>query len=290
MRSGPVVVVMLTHRDPPLVQRLVDRVCQGDDVAVVVHHDPRGPELGLRPSSQVHQVAEPVAASWGRIGLARAVLTALSTARTAVPELSWALVVSGQDYLSRPMAEVEQELRSTDQDAFLRWFPIGEPADDVIAWQARCRSRYLHSRRLPGSVRHVPAPRRHPFRDGLGLFVADMWPNLSAAALDHVLVQRRRRPEIERYLATCQVPDEALVPTLLLNDRGGLRVCDEGRRFIRWTPGAPHPETLTAADEDAIRASDSFFARKVDPVRSAGLMDRLDHQPVPPAVEDRAAR
>jgi hypothetical protein len=278
VQAGPVVVVMLTHRDPPQVQRLVDRVCQGDDVAVVVHHDPRGPELALRPSAQVHRVAEPVAASWGRIGLARAVLTALTTARTAVPELSWALVVSGQDYPSRPMTSIEQELRGTEQDAFLRWFPVGDPADDVIPWQARCRSRYLHSRRLPGSVHHVPAPRRHPFRGGLGLYVADMWPNLSAAALDHVLVQRRRRPEVERYLATCQVPDEALVPTLLLNDRGDLRVSDDGRRFIRWTPGAPHPETLTVEDEGAIRAGDSFFARKVDIERSAELMDRLDQQ------------
>src|SRR5206468_8352141 len=42
---GPVVVVLLTHRDPPLVQRLVDRVLAGRDVAVVIHHDPRGPEL-----------------------------------------------------------------------------------------------------------------------------------------------------------------------------------------------------------------------------------------------------
>ncbi len=67
-----------------------------------------------------------------------------------------------------------------------------------------------------------------------------------------------------------------MLPTLLLNDRGGLRVSDDGRRFIRWTPGAPHPETLTAEDAEAIRASGSFFARKVDLERSAGLMDALD--------------
>jgi hypothetical protein len=41
----------------------------------------------------------------------------------------------------------------------------------------------------------------------------------------------------------------------------GLR---ENRRFIRWKPGTSNPELLGAADEPAIRASDAWFARKVD--------------------------
>jgi hypothetical protein len=174
------------------------------------------------------------------------------------------------------MPDIERELRTSDQDAYLRWFPIGDPADDVVPWQALTRRRYLHSRRLPGSHRHIPLPRRHPFRDGLGLYVGDMWPNLSAAALDHVLAQRSRLPRVERYLATCQAPDEAFLPTLLLNDRGALQVANDRKRFIRWEQGAAHPRTLAAADLPAIETSSDFFARKVDLTASAELLDGLD--------------
>ena len=276
MGQGPVVVVMLTHRDPPLVQRLVDRVLEGRDVAVVVHHDPRGPELGLRPSSQVHLVPDPVKATWGRIGLARAVLHGLDHAVRAVPDLSWALVVSGQDYPCRPMRSIEDELRTGGHDAYLRWFRVGAPEDDVVPWQSLTRARYLHRRRIPFSHRHVPFPRRSPFRDGLDLYIGDMWPNLSAAALEHVRRQRERLPVVERYLARCQAPDEALLPTLLLNGSGRLDVCNDRKRFIRWTSGTSHPHVLTVDDLDAVRTSGDFFARKVDAHRSAELLDQLD--------------
>ena len=279
MGQGPVVVVMLTHRDPPLVQRLVDRVRDGRDVAVVVHHDPRGPALDLAPSPQVHQVPEPVEASWGRIGLAHAVLLGLETARSWVPDLSWALVVSGQDYPARPMSRIEDELHAGGHDAYLRWFKVGDPADDVVPWQGLTRARYLRRLRVPGSHRHVPFPRRHPFRGGLDLFIGDMWPNLSAPALDHVLAQRARLPRVERYLSWCQAPDEALLPTLLLNDGPtgptGLDVVNDRKRYIRWTTGSPHPELLTVHDVPAITGGTDFFARKADP-GDLEVLDLLD--------------
>lgn len=276
MGQGPVVVVMLTHRDPPLVQRLVDRVLRGRDVAVVVHHDPRGASLALRPSSQVHVIPDPVKATWGRIGLARAVLHGLDHAVDVVPDLSWALVVSGQDYPCRPMSSIEDELHHGGHDAYLRWFRVGKPSDDTVPWQALTRTRYLRRRRVPFTHRHLPFPRRHPFRDGLDLYVGDMWPNLSAAAIDHVRSQRSRLPVVERYLSRCQAPDEALLSTLLLNGSPQLDVVNDRKRFIRWTSGGSHPHVLTAGDLDAIRTSGDFFARKVDSERSAGLLDRLD--------------
>jgi hypothetical protein len=279
--TGPVVVVMLTHRDPALVRRVVDRVRQGRDVAVVIHHDPRGPQLDLPPSPQVLQVPDPLRASWGRMGLALAVTRSLAYARSRVPEMSWGLVISGQDYPCRPMSAIEDELAVSPYAAYLRWFPIREPAADVVPWQAVARDRYLRRMRLPATHRHLPFPRMHPFRDGrkragLGLFIGDMWCNLSAAAIDHLAEQQARHASLLRYLGRCQTPDEALIPTLLLNGGGDLRVANDRKRYIVWHPGRPHPEILTPSDADDVLASGDFFARKVDLARSGSLLDRLD--------------
>ena len=51
---------------------------------------------------------------------------------------------------------------------------------------------------------------------------------------------------------------------------------NQRRRYITWVEGQPHPETLGSSHLSAILGSGDFFARKVDPVESAQLMDRLD--------------
>ncbi len=279
MSGGPVVVGILSHRDPPLVRRLVERVLESPGTVALVHHDPRGPLLDLPSDDRVLRVPDPQPCNWGQPGLALGVLRCVTAAADLVPDLSWFLLVSGQDYPVRPMASIEAELRASPHDAYLRWFPVdADPRSDVHPWQAVCRRRYLHRLRLPRTHRAVPAPRRSPFRDGTGLFIGDMWVNLGATAVAHVLEQRARLRPVERYLHRCSIPDEALLPTLLLNDAGHLDVVDERRRYVRWTPGQWHPAFLDVGDLPKMRSSRDFFARKVDSLRTADLLDLLDRE------------
>ncbi len=277
MSAGPVVVVVLSHRDPPLVRRLVGRITEGTNTVAVVHHDPRGPELGLPASDSLLVVPDPRPCHWGGMDLARTMLRTIGFAATAVPDLSWVLLVSGQDYPARSMSAVEADLASSTADAYLRWFCVSaNPTADVHPWQARTRRRYLHRRRLPRSHRSVPFPRRPPFRNGTELYVGDMWVNLRDSAVAHVLAQRTRLGRVERYLSRCSIPDEALVPSLLLNDAGHLDVVNDRKRYIRWVEGQPHPEYLTLDDVPLISAAPDFFARKVDSAQTPDVLDRLD--------------
>ena len=277
MSGGPVVVSVLSHRDPPLVRRLVERVLDGGDTVALVHHDPRGPALDLPADDRVLLVPDPQPCDWGRPALALAMLRLVEIAAQRVPDLSWFLLVSGQDYPARPVGEVVAELRAAPADAYLRSFRVDpDPAGDVHPWQAVCRRRYLHRARLPFTHRSVPAPRRPPFRGGSGLHVGDMWVNLGERAVAHLLEQRRRRRDLERYLLRCAIPDEALLPTLLHSDSAGLDLVHDRKRYIRWTEGDKHPAFLEAAEAPAIRASGDFFARKVDSERTADLLDLLD--------------
>jgi len=275
-QPGPVVVAVLSHRDPPLLRRLVERVLEGERAVALVHHDPRGPAPDLPTDSRVLRVPDPERCDWGREGFARAMLRSVEHAADAVPDLSWVLLVSGQDYPCRPMRSIEAELAASPHDAYLRWMRVGDPADDVHPWQARTRQRYLHRLRLPFSRRHVPFPRRSPFRDGTGLYVGDTWPNLGAAAVAHLRAQTALRSRVEPYLRWCASPDEALLPTLLLNGAGHLDVVDDRKRYMRWVEGEPHPRMLGAQDVPAIRSSGAFFARKVDSERTPEVLDLLD--------------
>jgi hypothetical protein len=267
IRRGTVAIVVLTHRAPAQVARLVSTLQGGRDTMVAVHHDPRGEPLRLRASSSLALVPDPVPCPWGQLGIVVAIRRSLEWLRANVPELSWALVISGQDYPIRTMASIEAELAGTRYDAFLRHLRVdGDPADDHHPWQATTRRRYLYRRRLPASVRSVslPWPRRHPFHDGFRLYAGEQWVNLSARAVDKVLDSPLNGPLL-RYLRRAPNADEAWIGTVALNGEPELTVVNDRRRYIRWPGGgATHPAVLGPADLAALRASDAFFARKVD--------------------------
>jgi Core-2/I-Branching enzyme len=278
--AGPVVVLILSHRDPPLVHRLTRRLTAGSNTAVVIHHDPTGPALDLPRSDAVLTMPAPQHAEWGRMSLALTVVNGLRFAATHIPELSWMLVISGQDYPTRHIKDIEQDLAQSSKDAYLRYFRVDrEPGADEHHWQQLTRRRYLRKIRLPGTHRSVPFPRRHLF-DGrdLSLYVGDQWVNLNQAAVHHVLEQQRRLPQVERYFNWCSIPDEGFLSTLLLNNAQHLAIEADRRRYISWTKGQRHPALLEIADVEKAAASTDLFARKVDSERTPDVLDLFDQR------------
>lgn len=275
---GTVAVAVLSHTRPAQVARLVSRLECGTNTMVAVHHDPRGEPLRLRPSSSVALVPDPVSCPWGRLGIVAAIRRSLEWLRANVPTLSWALVVSGQDYPIRTMASIEAELAAARCDAFLRHFRLdGDPADDVHPWQTTVRRRYLYRRRLPATARSLslPWPRRNPFFGNVGLYAGDIWVNLSARAVDKVLDSPLNAPMLQ-YLRRSPNPDEAWAVSVALNGDPELAVVNDRRRYIRWPPRSRHPAALGPADLTDLRASSAFFARKVDLTVWPDAYDALD--------------
>ena len=275
---GTVAVAVLSHTRPAQVARLVSRLECGTNTMVAVHHDPRGEPLRLRPSSSVALVPDPVSCPWGRLGIVAAIRRSLEWLRANVPTLSWALVVSGQDYPIRTMASIEAELAAARCDAFLRHFRLdGDPADDVHPWQTTVRRRYLYRRRLPATARSLslPWPRRNPFFGNVGLYAGDIWVNLSARAVDKVLDSPLNAPMLQ-YLRRSPNPDEAWAVSVALNGDPELAVVNDRRRYIRWPPRSRHPAALGPADLTDLRASSAFFARKVNLTVWPDAYDVLD--------------
>jgi hypothetical protein len=275
---GTVAVVVISHRAPAQIARLATHLASGRDTMVAIHHDPNGEPLSLRPSSSVALVPDPVPCPWGQMGIITAIRKSLEWLRTNVPELSWAMVISGQDYPIRAMESIEDELASAPCDAFMRNFRVdGDPAGDVHHWQAVTRQRYLHRRRLPGSARSVwlPWERRHPFHDGLGLYAGEQWVDLSARAV-HKVLDSPFDDSVQRYLRRSPNADEGWLGTVLINGEPELTVANHRRRYVRWPGGTPHPAVLGPGDLPALRESDAFFARKVDLAAWPEAFDVLD--------------
>jgi hypothetical protein len=275
---GTLAVVVLSHRAPAQVARLAARLADGRDTLVAIHHDPKGEPLALRASSSVALVPDPVPCRWGRSGINVAIRKSLEWLRANVPELSWVLVISGQDYPIRPMRSIEDELASAPCDAFMRYLRVdGDPADDVSRWQGRARQRYLYRRRLPASPwsARLPWPRRHPFGNGLRLYAGEQWVNLSVRAV-HKVLDSPFSDGVLRYLRWSPNSDEAWLTTVALNGEPELTVVNDRRRYVQWPGGTPHPAVLGPDHLPALRESTAFFARKIDLDAWPQACDALD--------------
>jgi hypothetical protein len=287
MAGGPVVFLVLSHHRPRQVERLLARLADTRSAVTVVHHDPRFDERpSLPPGGRAMLVAEPVPIRWGTMTLVQAILHSLRWIRAEIPDFSWVVPVSGQDYPVRPPAAIEAELESLEADASIAWeFVPPFPRRRNTDWQ-RGTSRRYQRRFFLGTHRPSPLPRPLHMVDGVGMFAGSTWWQMRRRAVDVVLADTPLNAHLQRKFARLLLPDEAYFQTALLNASIGLQIDNRDRRFVRFpqTGGSAHPEVLTIADADAIVASDALFVRKVGP-ESASLMDRLDRVAPPAGFE-----
>jgi hypothetical protein len=137
---------VLSHRDPPQVERVVDRLVAGDDdVLVMIRHDPFA-LAGSRPFSRaawsgpaservvggaslaadrVTVVDATRPTGWGTFAFTESLLEAMRWA-VGPAGRDWLIVLSGQDYPARPLSQLGEHLAAAGADAFLEVAAIGD--------------------------------------------------------------------------------------------------------------------------------------------------------------------
>jgi hypothetical protein len=243
---------------------------------VAVHHDDRATSLREVDALRI----PPVPVEWGHGSQLAAVLRALRWVRERA-EFDWLVLLSGQDYPIRPVAEIEASLLAAPYDAFIRHKPVpprGLRRGGVDEFARRYTYRWrpgslswarldplVQGRRLPSGT-FVGLPASPP----LPVFHGSDWFSLSRRAVDVVLAA----PDavVDHFLHTI-IPTEAFVHTVLANS--GLRLADDHRRYAVFDPpSSPSPRVFGLEDVDAVLASGADFARKFDDVRVLDAIDR----------------
>ena len=277
---------------PDQVLRLARTLRAGSsDAVIVLHHDDRRSRVdeAALAALGVGRIVPPSPAAWGEGSQLDLVLRGLRYVLEHT-DAGWVVLLSGQDYPIRPVAEIERSLAAANCDAFVealpvpalgeyalryhhRWRPVPEPAWPVARAAARITGR-VQRRRMPSGP-WVGVRVRFPA--GFVCHRGGDWFTLSRRALESVERSRRDQPELLEHFRRTLIPTEGYVQTVLANDPS-LELSGDTRRFTRWEPRAPRPAVLTLDDLPAMRASGMDVARKFDPEIDRAVLDAIDRE------------
>ena len=200
-----VAYLLLTHRAPEQVRRLVDRLLRSDPTGmVVVAHDATSVSLDLGPHAddpRVHVRPASGRRRWGGYALAADLLDAIGWAADNL-DAGWLAVLSGQDYPLRSLNSYGRQLSASGLDAFVSAQPVAPvrpPATDSGAVYTYVRY-FFRWRELPawmlGWIRGdqaVALLRRVQRRVSLAQPLVFWW-SLPSGGGDMIGVRRRHPP------------------------------------------------------------------------------------------------
>ena len=288
-----------SHALPDQVLRLVRTLREGSPQApVLLHHDSsrtRIDDAQLRRLGALRVPDAPV--EWGRGSQLDMFVRCIRHAAERA-EFDWLVLLSGQDYPSRPLEASERDLARSDWDGYVSGDPVAPPPLDRSPADEFARRYFYSWRRVPSpgplgaravgalrpvlALREVPAGTllgrrclRTPFGPGLPCRRGSDWLTLNRRCVEILAEATRSRPRLLAHYRRTVLPTESF-PHTVLHATPGLRLSGDTRRYTRWRPGSPHPDTLRSNDLDEILASPTDFARKFDIATDARVLDELD--------------
>jgi hypothetical protein len=304
--------IVMSYDNPQLISRLAHRIRKSSpDAAIVLRHDSRRCQLPedlptgayLRPSSR--------SIEWGHWSMVEATLSELAWVKENIAP-SHVVIISGQDYPVRPLAQWEES--STHLDGIVQAHPLdftsrwgrrrGYVGDETMVrygyrWfgiPGSSRWTYAHrpakfgnkvAFRLISNIRPAAYYRTLPHGRGTLVGIRRRWKGpqpykgwpwmmLSARAVNYVL-DSNLAPLFKRAL----IPEEGYIQTVVFNCPLKIRI--SAITYSSWAQelGISHPRVLDESDFNDIVRCQYPFARKV---LTSPLLDAMDRVNVNPNV------
>ena len=301
------VFLIYTFREPELLARTIRRLAPHP---VVVHVDrkvdqaPFVAALAAEDRGRVEFLADRVRVNWGGYSQVEAIrrLVAAGIAR-ARPE-EHLVLLSGQDYPIRPVAELEAMLAGSGGRQFLRYFDVAGSEEKYTAQVDRRYHRDLAllstrttdprlRRARNAAIRVLESASRAagPLRPPAGFRVAHGVTHFAMTAGFAAELEASVTPAIERYFRRVFVAEEKFYQSLALNSARGRETggphadgSEPSAGPGNWRYANLHhidpslTKVYTEADWPEVEASPGWFLRKLETGRSAALLDRIDRE------------
>jgi hypothetical protein len=289
MATTKLVFLILCHKMPDHVIRLVNRLRDGDSV-FVIHVDKRAERsvydvlkaFSDRFPSEVFLGKKRYRCYWGGFGIVRATASCIREAIDLKLPFDRAFLLSGQDYPIKSISYIHKFLDENAGCQFIESFAVDEPNRWSEAEGAYNALNRLLFWTISFRSRHIQIKWKRTFPLGLRPYAGSMWWCLTRECIIHVDHFIRNSPSYWRYFRTVFIPDESFFQSIISNSPYRNRIVSDDLRYADWqNPNPSYPRTLDTEDFEKLMSSPKLFARKFD-ARSQKLLTLIDTEIGPP--------
>ena len=274
-----VAFLILAHAYPRLAGRLIDRLCPHGDV--FIHVDAKSDIKPFKESVGNNAVfVDRRSVRWGGASMVEATMC-LVEAAFAKGGYDYYSLHSGVDYPVRPVGEFVRTLREGNGFEYIDCFPF--PADNKVRYEERHLLDFKKNRLLDRGLSRIERwlkrlPKRSMYKNWIS-YKGAQWFTVTEKFILGVHACWQKDRALRAFTRTTFCPDEWFFQTVAVA-LGFTQIINsfECLRYVDWSGkrGDQYPAVLVDEDFADILSHPAFFARKMDPVASARLLDMLD--------------
>ena len=224
--------------------------------------------------------------AWGSFSHLQTILFLIRRA-VAHGDIDYVHVISGQDY---PLCDWQEFERRCDGRIFLRYGLLdGEPEDVLRRYRtynpfyflqgtSRVTNRlYRYLNSLSLWIQNRFGIKRRSVGRHWPVYKGCVWCSLPLAAA--LLLDSEAARHLLKAVRTTFVPEEIFLQTFFLHSKLRSRVVNDDLRYTDWTfRNGSVPAYLDRTDAGKLASSSALFARKMDSMTSADLLDIVDEK------------
>lgn len=311
-----VVYLIQTYRNPKQIYRLVQILKKSSPTShILVSHNFTTCNLDttlLRTLSGVEVLRLSGKGGRGNFSIIQGYLDAVEWLFSHNIEFDWLINLSGQDYPTQPLPQIEKFLAETKCDGFLKYFEAFSDSKHNPWGIEDSRNRYLYQYWRSGvyvsrnslsdkllkrlvPVFHTAQPlirldwvldsltvgvlaTSNPFNEKFLCYGGSYFHTLSRKCVQFLYDFSKQNVEVVDYYKKTLIPDESFTPTVLINS-GLFNLCNDYKRYIYWSSNKDdRPRTLTSEDYVSLFKDNIHFARKFDIALDSRILDLLDER------------
>lgn len=275
-------IIAHNYPSPKNLVRFIDLLKYEDDL-VYIHVDLKFDitefKIYFSNHSNVRFIKNRVKVYWASYSMVQATVNSFNEILDEVTEFNYLNLLSGQDYLLKPIKLFHNFLHSQPGKAFMHCLDVN------TEWtEAKCRVAQYHltNFKFPGKyqlqnlINFIFSVRRIP--ENMTIVGRSQWFTISKKHIEYIVSSFKENIKLVRFFKLTWAPDEFIFQTILFNSAYKEDIVNDNLRFIDWSEGEKNPKTFTTKDFNLIIESNQFFARKFDINIDSKILDLIDQK------------
>ncbi|SHE84251.1 beta-1,6-N-acetylglucosaminyltransferase [Pedobacter caeni] len=271
--------LILTYTNPKQTERMIKNMVH-EDFDFYIHVDKKfdiNPHLFLKSLPNVYFINNRVDVKWAGFDTVKATFESIKEIVATGIKYDFINLLSGQDY---PLQSANAMAGFFSENMGKEFMSFRDYKNDWKEGLIRMERYFLSNHNFKGkntienALNYILPKRKLPYH--MHPYGKSMFWMLSPEAAMYVVNKVEGDKKLSNFFSLCWGSDEFVFQTILMNSPLKDRIVNDNYRYIDWSGGGPNPKVLDEHDFEPIEKSGMLFARKLEMLKSAKLMNLID--------------